>query len=318
MESSDGKRFKYEVVKEWPALRGVVVSYDVIDRDTAYNLLKQTNVRDAMKFVIAVSRDARYTGIVTEMRAERIWKYWMQRDLKIIMNAMGNKLPAWITENKTETAKPQWKLCYLWYRLVVGANQWNIIRELVKYDDLDMYPPGSTIEYVHLNVLKLTVPKSFKVESGTTLLNFRKEFPRIYPYWQNDNNMVKYNLRTANMLETPFTEFLIAKGYADSRQGTEAADAIVLHTIVDIFSSNPPSSITWGFHPGQDFWKLVGRFPRALRYTSILVAGPVCAYCNNESPGYQCDKYCGTHYCGVECQTAHWETKHRDYHFLKK
>lgn len=299
-----------ERVKKKPTVAELVSEYKMIDRNLGFQILKKVEVRDAMKFVIGVGGDKRYRKILEMMRKELIWKYWMQRDLKIIMDVLQNELPKWITVNPIETVKPQWKLCYLWYRLMVGASQWYQLERLKK-KDLDMYPEGSTIEYVNLNVLKLTIPKETFGKAETLLLDFRKEYTRIYPVLENENRAIKYRAKFVTFIDTSFSLFLKNKGYVNIERG--------LNDYIEVLQ-NLANVIDIGSHPLSPFnvpytrirWKLVAQFPRTPESTTLIVASNICAQCSGPDPGFKCGNECGAKYCDKECQKQHWSGHKQD------
>ncbi|MDB9801232.1 zinc finger MYND domain-containing protein [Flavobacteriaceae bacterium] len=301
------------------ALDAIRYTGKVLNHNEVGLLLEKVEVRDALKFVIAVGNDPRFVHIRKEMNKERIWKYWMNRDMKIVMNLIQHKLPQWATmyENKLqirrmvvtvpESVKPSWKLVYLWYSLVIGGLQWSIIkqhnrklRDAYPYDGIQ----DTKIEYMYLN--------TFRVSNSiqTTVSDFRTQWPQMVLTFSNRRDIGEYMEYNIHNLFS----------HAKVNYGTFITERYNIKTWMEIHPSiNHIDALTslyrgleerqkYGVDKTQYNQQELYDFPRIIESTKILIGNNICAACGKEDSKWQCKECKSTVYCSRVCQKSDWAT----------
>ncbi len=87
-------------------------------------VLKRTDVEEALNLYIAVAGDQAFFKVIKIMDTNMIWNYWFQRDMAAIY-----KFDEWDVETvlwETED-KPTWKVYYLWFRFMIAARQFYLL-----------------------------------------------------------------------------------------------------------------------------------------------------------------------------------------------
>lgn len=95
-----------------PAGAGDGENHQILDRVAAFEILKRTEVRVAMKWAASLAYDIRYIAIRAVMKYEDIWRFWLRRD-------MGDYRIDWAPNART---------AYLWYRFAIATCQRAILR----------------------------------------------------------------------------------------------------------------------------------------------------------------------------------------------
>jgi len=283
-----------------------MIPYDIVlTSEVAFEILKQAEVRDAMNFVIASGNDPRVRQIKAVMEQEVIWKYWMIRDLKIVMDLLPNQqLPKWaILEADRQykaSKKPHWKLAYLWYRITVSALQWNLINNQAVF--MELYPPNSTLEFMYLNTLKLTIGGSPVQREEVMILDFRVEFIRIYnllkslQFTTRDPTDYTYDhfLDTFRSQPLDIRHFLSAKYDMSGFGNPKLYDTTPYVNLIDsiLYSFGDDSLVV--NNPTLRNPANIRDFPRLIEQTKILVG---CFVCDKYIPKYKCSD-CNMQLCG--------------------
>ena len=276
-----------------------IIPYDIIlSFELAFELLKQTEVRDAMNFAIASGNDPRVRQIKAVMEQEDIWKYWMNRDLKIIMDLLPNQqLPKWANleadRQYNASKKPHWKLAYLWYRISVSALQWNVINN--RNMSMELYPPNSTLEFMYLNTLKLTIGGSSVQREEVLILDFRDEFIRIYDFLKAQRyvNIEPTDYTYDHLLNVFRTQSLDIRQFLSTKY-TGDVKLFNLIPYANLIESILFSITEHGTDPAWTDPANIRDFPRLIEQTKILVG---CFVCDKYIPEYKCSD-CNMQLCG--------------------
>ena len=305
-----------EHVIKFPRFNDLIKRTGGSEMDSAFvfNMLTQVDVRDAMSAAMASGNQTLWKHVVEHMRQEAIWRYWMERDLKIVFDYKRGDLPTWI-DQRYVTDAPKWKVYYLWMRLIIGFLQWNLLRKKWPYF-IEGYPPGSTLKYVTLNTIELSPTGDDFFKSKPILLDFRKEFKRISPRIMNQ----RYQAFLGS--DYSLSSLLVVSDVNNSRLRLNADNDVVAFFMrykMDIFEQG--FSMYSGIFDFLIDWlkhdSTVGRFgtsidqktlqnpPRAIEYTRILLAGRIqCDGCGSHLPEMRC-KRCETYFCDDKCAIKH-------------
>lgn len=324
-------KYKMEPIHKRPRIAELVASVFVrdvdfvLDRALAFQILTQVEVRDAMNWAIASGGDPRFQKILALMREEDIWKFWMMRDLRVVYDVLiDQELPPWIQFNPNEMDRPLWKLCYLWYRIIVGAFQSAFISYVKSYETID-------IRYVHLNVIehRNTDDNSIVYWDFRNMYNdFRGRISgsryrhREYRAYSISAVTTKKRLKkfiqrfidTPDVMLTPNEYTALIQLAAELRRLSHTNVSRTMQGEFDVY---------WRIHSGM--LKTLARFPRLYQRTKIIVADPMpaplgagigtpmelCVVCQQRESQGECAQ-CGAPLCGAECARHDWEAHDPD------
>ena len=276
------------------------------DSAFTFQLLTKVDAKDAMSFAIASGNDPSYHFVADHLRHDAIWKYWMQRDLQLVFDHYDGKLPIWIF--KDETQQPQWKVYYLWARLVISTYQWLVIHKPQTQRIMRTYPPGSVLKYVSLNTIELAIYHSDSfVRPTLMLLDFRIEFPRMFreitrpgwgatDYYSTEDLSLLNKFMPHNVFESISTRFK-----ANQTDGGVQEIANICVLIFGHMTESYGSNLTQMLHVNPFHKTLITHPPRMIEFTRILV-GAKCAWCTSQVPAYRCGECIDNRfYCNKQC-----------------
>lgn len=294
----------------------------LFDSDYVFEVLKNVDVRDAMRAALASGNDPRWRYVIEHMRKDSIWRYWMKRDMGIVFEHANGELPIWLQPGR----QPSWKVYYLWMRFIIGFVQWNILCGQKMEQILMAYPPNSSIRYVTLNTMELTVVGDQFVRSDKILLDFRTEFPKILALFRNPASLrpwqtMRYPLD--NLLQTSFFKPKLSLGAPSNSDRNDIAAFLKQRYKIDatpgmfVVYTEAVDYLLWWLErdtlqrfssrnmAGEPVQSLLNSPPRAMEYTHLLLAGQIqCNMCNSHIPEMKC-KHCDTYFCDTKCGTGH-------------
>lgn len=266
--------------------------YTFIDRNIAWTLLSQVDAQDGMKFAASYGVDSRFHSIVEVLREDTIWEFWMKRDLSIIYNGLNGR-GSWNGDFSPEA--PKWKTVYLWWRLVMTAYQWSIVR---KYWNAT----GQRRRITRLNEIEDTYT------NGTFFSDFRTEFAKSF---QSYSLETIYNVGIAKgwrAVEGEFHKYIIDQFPEASKLASREYDAIISGFFACLMDKRYHVNGTLLFNP-REFYTASDRHvtdvfshpPRLAEETKLLVAS--CIVCAQPAH-FQEDVPVSPprYFCGKECQ----------------
>lgn len=241
-----------------------------INIDVATLILQKAEVRDAMHFASTAGKKA--LAIIRVLKRESIWKYWMRRDLGLVMDVLKEKLPDWITKNDNMASNedgvlPKWKLCYVWYRLLIAAYQIDFVNDINT-------STKHKIEYKHLN----------KVQEGNRIRGFNDVHRELYLEIEDEDfGGPNFTIKSINFI---FPSKVLEKKYKTIEGRVLNALNAIDYWLKDLLGMNRHE-----YPVSPEDFPILKNLPRvAVIKHPILVA---CSYGGATSPGFKCDKLCG-------------------------
>jgi hypothetical protein len=246
-------------------------------------ILKRTDVEEALNLYIAVAGDQAFFKVINIMNTNLIWNYWFQRDMAVIykFGEWDAETVLWETEDK-----PTWKVYYLWFRYYVSWMQfW-----LLHFDsDIDKY---SVVKFKYLNI---------GIINGK-IIDIRKYIQR---YNQKIKNVIPDNTHLSDfMIKKFFTKFV---GYKDTEnKPRKYFSYLKMIEIDEIFHQFHLILLNKGNGNSLNMLKTyASRFPKTSN-TKIVLAS--CIECNTECSDPQVEKYNKKNiFCDKDCQRAFYK-----------
>lgn len=233
-----------------------------------YVLLRKVDAKEAMGYALLHSdRD-----IIEYLRNDEIWKFWFQRDLF-------PDIPMWFPQ---EGETPVWKRFYLWYRLLIGALQWMVIRTWNE----------EYIRYVQFNVIEIE--------------NLHMDFRPIFTHFTSLPYTYK-NLSESVTVGTTPNNRKIGPGLVDYRNFIRSRyniDSLSFGPILNLLywqTLSNPNNINDETRKQYSSIVLLKKIPRINE--RIVVA---CNVCQSIDAQYKCSQ-CEKPYCSEVCAKKDWD-----------
>ena len=291
-----------------PTLVTLVNGYTFIDKNIAFTLLKQVEVRDAMTFAIAAAKHPKWINIRRIMDEDRIWLEWLKRDMPAIFGDgtrprnyrenIENRMETAAENNKLDT--PVAKTIYLWCRLAVSIWQFEIVDMYNRFveDDRENKIFMGTPSFQYLNVVSF---------SDGDMMDFGDFFVSMLESdlylgivstdqvlkWLKENRFKLYQ----NVGLFGFQTNFFKEKYPTMLPKKAKEYVQVQYNILKKYLKTGAGTF------------LPTTYPRLVEETRLIVASPICAQCQQEAT-HMCAQ-CRTPYCSQECQVKDWFGGHR-------
>ena len=273
----------------------------LLDRHMSFKLLQEMDAREAMNMVIASGNDPRFTFIVAHMNNNDIWRYWMYRDLQIVMDQYNNQLPTNWPVDPSTMALP-WKYVYLWSRLVVASMQYSRISLI---DRTNISLPVPNIAFKQLNTITMqSNPNTPIVE-----FDFEDNWSLIYSLSRKAHHPQRVPVYSIMGLRQQYVG-LSAYYFITQVLYNEKLDNIlgsVISVLYDVISF-PTQNIQYNSHQNPvEITALLQDYPRFVERTKLIVA---CKICDKTTDLKHCGGCMKQVYCSTKCQAKDYK-EHR-------
>jgi len=242
-----------------------------------------------------------FTVISDIMDSDDIWRYWMHRDLQIVMDKYNNELPTnWPIDPRT--MRLPWKYTYLWSRLVVAAKQ-SLKIEFINFSNTDI--PKITFKSLNIFTVQMT-PESPKEE-----YDYIVNWSLIYSLTRTQHRSQQvpvYRLAELEWMDAKgLKRFLNQRTYGKPkliRSDSDSFDNVLAYCI--LLLQKQIQTLDRAIQPylyenagKSSMLELFQDYPRFLERTRLIVANNICSICN-QSASLKCPVD-NKSYCSEEC-----------------